>query len=363
MGTATVLQVYAPTAAETDNEMDKFYGELQQQLNNIPQKSVRILMGDFNAKVGSESKSDAGNSGAIGAFGLGIANERGNRLKQFCSVNDMVITNTCFKQTRINRLWTWESPDGHTHNQIDFIIVGKKWRSSVLNSRVFPGADIGSDHQLVIANFRLKLKKREAWKSARKFDIGKLKNSTTAGLYESHFAEILERNPEGEVHRNHDIEQVWAKIKLGYNETSKEILGFAKRKRQKDWISEETYKLVDERKSLKTCKSGNAVIAKHYNFLCREVRRRCKQDKDSYINDLCKEVEEAHMEKKSRKVYESIRKIQNKKTSTPNVIKNKNGVILSDPKEVQALPVVNVEDVKEHNTTIYDHYMMHYKLW
>ena len=77
-------------------------------------------------------------------------------------------------------------------------------------------------------------------------------------------------------------------------------------------------------------------LQSHYNFLCREVRRRCKQDKDSYINDLCKEVEEAHMEKKSRKVYESIRKIQNKKTSTPNVIKNKNGVILSDPKEVQA---------------------------
>jgi len=68
-----------------------------------------------------------------------------------------MITNTRFKQTKPNRKWTWESPDRKTHNLIDYIIVNKKLMGSVRNSRAFPSADVGSDHQLVMVNIRLKL--------------------------------------------------------------------------------------------------------------------------------------------------------------------------------------------------------------
>ena len=209
-------------------------------------------------------------------------------------------------------------------------------RSSVLNCRAFPGADVGSDHQLVIANYRLKLKIHRSWNLTRKFDIKKLQDPGVTEEYSAELEQIIGVITKANDQDKLEIDQVWEKVKVGFHETSRKILGYRKREREKEWISDDTYKLVDERKVLKASKSGNPTAAKHYNFLCREIRRRCKQDKDLYINGICKEVEEAQMQKKSRKVYEAIRKIQGKHNPQPNVIKDKKGVILTDPVEVKA---------------------------
>ena len=70
----------------------------------------------------------------------------------------MVIANTLFQQHK-RRLYTWTSPDGQHRNQIDYILCSRRWRSSVLSAKTRPGAYCGSDHELLIAKFRLKLKK------------------------------------------------------------------------------------------------------------------------------------------------------------------------------------------------------------
>ena len=57
------------------------------------------------------------------------------------------------------RLYTWTSPDGHYRNQVDYILCNQRWRSSIQSAKTRPGADYGSDHKLLIAKFRLKLKK------------------------------------------------------------------------------------------------------------------------------------------------------------------------------------------------------------
>ena len=80
-------------------------------------------MGDFNAKVGCEWENA---NGAIGKFGIGDVNAAGERLIQFANVNKLVITNTCFRQGKLNRQWTWESPDEFTHNMIDHILINNK---------------------------------------------------------------------------------------------------------------------------------------------------------------------------------------------------------------------------------------------
>ena len=103
----------------------------------------------------------------------------------------------------------------------------------------------------------------------------------------------------------------------------------------KEWISEETYKLVDERRALKPRSVDNPAEKKHYNFLCREIKRRCKRDKETFVNGLCEEVEQAQIQKKSRKVYESIRKIRGNSSTRSQVIKNKKGKILTDPEEIK----------------------------
>ena len=77
---------------------------------------------------------------------------------EFCQENALVITNTLFQQHK-RRLYTWTSSDGQRRNQIDYILCSQRWRSSIQSAKTRPGADCGSDHELLIAKFRLKLKK------------------------------------------------------------------------------------------------------------------------------------------------------------------------------------------------------------
>ena len=96
--------------------------------------------------------------GVTGKFGLGIQNETGQRLTEFCQENALVIANTLFLQHK-RRPYTWTSPDGQCWNQIDYILCNQRWRSSIQSAKTRLGADSGSDHELLIAKFKLKLMK------------------------------------------------------------------------------------------------------------------------------------------------------------------------------------------------------------
>ena len=149
----TVIQACAPTSKVEEAEVERFYEDPQDLLELIPKKGVPFIIGDWNAKVGSQET-----PGVTGKFGLGIRNEAGQRLIEFCQENTLVIANTLFQQHK-RRLYTWTSPDGQHGNQIDSVLCSQRWRSSILSAKTGPGADCGSDHELLIAKFRLKLKK------------------------------------------------------------------------------------------------------------------------------------------------------------------------------------------------------------
>ena len=102
----TVIQVYALTSNSEEAEVEQFYQDLQDLLELTPQKDVLFIIGDWNAKVGSQET-----PGVTGKFGLGMQNEAGQRLIEFCQKNALVIANTLFQQHK-RRLYTWTSPDG-----------------------------------------------------------------------------------------------------------------------------------------------------------------------------------------------------------------------------------------------------------
>ena len=93
-----------------------------------------------------------------GKFGLGVQNKAGQRLIEFCQENALVIANTLFQQHK-RSLYTWTFPDGQHWNKIDCILCSQRWRSSIKLAKTRLGADCGSDHELPIAKFRLKLEK------------------------------------------------------------------------------------------------------------------------------------------------------------------------------------------------------------
>ena len=104
---------------------------------------------------------------------LGVWNEAGQRLIVFCQENALVITNILFQQHK-RRLYTWSSPDGQHQNQIDYILCSQNWRSSIQSEKTRPGADCGSDHEHLIAKFRLKLKKEGKTTTPFRYDLNQI---------------------------------------------------------------------------------------------------------------------------------------------------------------------------------------------
>ena len=106
------------------------------------QKGVLFIIGDWNAKVGSQEI-----PGVTGKFGLGVLTEAGQRLTDFCQENTLVIANTLVQQ-HSKLLYTWTSPDGQYRNQIDYSLCSQRWRSSIQSAKTRLEADCGSDHEL-----------------------------------------------------------------------------------------------------------------------------------------------------------------------------------------------------------------------
>ena len=186
----SLIQVYAPTTTADEETIASFYHEVQDTLSKTPSSDITIVMGDFNAKVGS----GVVDSDATGRFGLGEQNERGEMLIDFCNENELVITNTLFQQ-HPRRLYTWVSPDGKTRNQIDYIAIKRRWRSSVKAAKTYPGADCGSDHQLLVSSIRTKLKLIKRNTPPRRYDLNKISEKYRIEVRNS-FQMLLEMDEE-----------------------------------------------------------------------------------------------------------------------------------------------------------------------
>ena len=116
----TVIQVYAPTSNAEEAEVERFCEDLQDLVELTPKKDVLFIIGDWNAKVGSQETPVV-----TGKFGLGIQNEAGHGIIEFCQENTLVIANTLFRQHK-RRFYTWTSPDGQHRNQIDYILCSQR---------------------------------------------------------------------------------------------------------------------------------------------------------------------------------------------------------------------------------------------
>ena len=125
----TVTQVYAPTSNAVEAEVEGFYEDLQDLLELTPKKDALFIIGNWNAKVGSQET-----PGVTGKFGLGVQNEAGQRLIEFCQENALVVANTLFQQHK-RRLYTWTSLGGQHQNQIDYILCSQRWRSSIQSEK------------------------------------------------------------------------------------------------------------------------------------------------------------------------------------------------------------------------------------
>ena len=164
---------------------------LQELLELKPQKRCPLHHRGLECK---SRKSEI--PGVKGKFGFGVQNEAGQRLTEFCQKNTLVIANTLFQQHK-KRLYTWTSPDSKYWNQIDNILCSQRWRSSIQSAKTRPGADCGSDHEPLIANFRLKLKKVGKTTRLFRYDINQIPyNYTVEVMNRFKGLDLVDRVPE-----------------------------------------------------------------------------------------------------------------------------------------------------------------------
>ena len=153
-------------------------------------------------------------------------NETGLRILEFATFDDRVLAKT-FCHHKASRRWTWHSPDEQHHNQIDYVLVRKRFQSGVNSARTrrFPGADIGKDHDLLVMTSHLRLKRISKPKHARlKFDLEKLKDPNVLETYQAmiseKFAPLTIMNNE-----DTDMDPMITTFNTAVTETVSEILG------------------------------------------------------------------------------------------------------------------------------------------
>ncbi|KAK2179617.1 hypothetical protein NP493_480g03044 [Ridgeia piscesae] len=254
-----IIQCYAPTNDKDEETKEDFYNKLQTLCDKLKEKDMTILMGDLNAKIGSDN---SGYEEVMGRQGLGNMNENGEMLAEFCAFNNMIIGGSMFPHRRIHKA-TWVSPDHRTENQIDHICIGRKFRRSMQDVRVQRVADAASDHHLVLARMKMKLKKREVKKSTRTpYNMDFLKDRLTTETFRltvrNKYEALQDLLDEG----NMDIDTQWQQIKEMWTSTCSEVLG-QKKYQQKDFCrhsqqSARKYKRTD--RPIKD-KNGNVLTS------------------------------------------------------------------------------------------------------
>lgn len=319
-----MAQVYMPTSDYDDEDIERMYESVEKALEN-EENCCKIVMGDWNAVVGE------GREGAeVGNFGLGKRNERGERLIEFCKENKLIVANTFF-QNHKRRRYTWISPVDKKRYQIDYILVEERYKNAAKKVKGLPGADINSDHVLVMMEMSVKLKKLDKAKKVKKWNMEKMKEmKKTLGEKFSQAITVGRREDE-------TSEETWGRIKRGITETAKEEIGYYEgRRAKKPWVTEAMLMKMVERRKYKM-KSGEHARAM-YRRLNNELRRETQAAREKWLSSECEDIEGLEKKKQYDLMYKKVRNVTwdgRKAIVRLREIENKEGKIIYDDKAVR----------------------------
>ena len=292
----TIIVCYAPTNSETRSDdvanKDAFYNQLDDLTSGIPKHDVQIVIGDMNAQLGNNTDTW---SPVLGNHAEGDLNDNGIRLLSFCQANNLVVGSSLFPHKRIHKL-TRNSPNGKTCNQIDHTLVTRKWRNSLIDVRVYRGADVGSDHNLAISTIKLSLAALRRQKKQAKYDSAKLLEGDILDCFDAtiggRFHALAELDEEIA-----DVNEEWSNFTSAVNDAANEHLGHQKRQRT-DWISPQSRELIKKRKA------SRASLDDEYRDLNRQTRASLRNDKKVWYSKIADDMELASKNNNMREVYQ-----------------------------------------------------------
>ena len=223
---ATIESAYAPTMTNTDEVKDKFYDDLDSVIS-----ATLILLGDFNARIGTDHQTW---EGLIGTEGIGKCNSNGLLLLRKCAEHELLITNTVFRLPTRNKT-SWMLPRSKYWHLIDYIIVRRKDRHGVRLTKTMCGADCWTNHRLVVSklNLRIQSVRRPQGKEVpKRLDVSKLNQESKRPA----FINICSRSDALE-HNSEDVDGSWTVFRDTVLSSAMDSLGPVFRKHE-DWFDE-----------------------------------------------------------------------------------------------------------------------------
>ena len=335
-----LVQVYMPTSDADDEEIEQMYEQIEEMIKKEKATDQVIIMGDWNAVVGERREGDE-----IGDYGLGKRNERGQMLVDFCKMMKLVVTNTWFKHEK-RRRYTWKRPGDTGRFQLDYVLVKHRYRNSVKNSRAYPGADVYSDHNLVMAKIELKLKKIMKSKRVKRWCLNDLEKSKRE--FQVAVEEEMEKQKDG---CKESVDRQWELIKESIKEGGKRVFGYQQiRTAKKPWITDKMIEKMDQRRKLKAHSSDEG--RKKYSSLNNELRRETNRAREVWWEQKCEELQEYDKRGRSDLMYQVVRRLTRTgkiATRSSAAINDENGVIVTEIGEVKRRWKEYIEDLYSKN--------------
>lgn len=326
-GPVTLVSVYAPTLTSTPEAKDEFYTNLSDAIKNIPSKEHLILLGDYNARVGSDHDSWPS---CLGHFGVGKINENGQRLLEFCSFHGLCVTNSYF-QTKPQHKVSWRHPRSKHWHQLDMILARRTSLKCVLLTRTYHSADCDTDHSLVCCKIKLQPKVFHHSKKEGKprIDTTNMKLPHKVEEFAKAFKDALSKE-----HPHNSATEKWDHLRESIQNSAFATFG-RKNPKNNDWFEAKSgvliplieakraalaqYKRSPSEKSLQTLRATKS-----------KVQRAARQCANEYWLQLSESIQSAADIGNTRGMYEGIKKALGPTQSKTASLKTSSGEVITD---------------------------------
>jgi len=351
----TLISAYGPTMTNPDEAKDKFYQELDTLISNVPKGDKLFILGDFNARVGTDCHTW---ENTLGQNGLGKCNSNGSLLLRTCATHELIITNTIFRQANRNKT-TWMHPRSKHWHLIDYIITKTADRRDVLITKAMCGAECWTDHRLVICKARIHILPRrrpQGKKVIKRLNINKLKingsASELASELDNKLADLQLNTP--------DIETNWTNFKEIVHATALEVLGPTTKKHQ-DWFDEndeEISALMQEKIKLYAIhqQDPQSVSKKDaFTNIRRTIQTKLRDMMDNWMKEKAAEIQKFADMHDSKRFYDSLKALYGPQASGTSPLLSADGsTLLTDREQILDRWAEHFNSVLNRPSTIND---------
>ena len=351
---ATLISAYAPTMTNPDDVKERFYEDLTATITAVPRADKLIILGDFNARVGTDHKSW---EGVLGKNGLGSCNSNGTLLLETCAAHELLITNSVFCLPKRNRS-SWMHPRSKHWHLLDYVIVRQRDRRDVRVTKAVCGAECWTDHRLLVSKLNIKIhppRRPQGSKPPKRLNVSRLTNaSVKQSLDEDLASKLQDLKPSG------NVEVDWAAFRDTVHTAAFKAVGPPVR-RQQDWFDENDdhiRDLLQEKHRLHRAHLSDPTSSQKLSALKNikaTIQRELRRMQDNWLSRKADEIQSYADKNDSKNFYSSLKAIYGPTSSGSSPLLSADGnTLVTDREKILGRWAEHFSDILNRPSAIND---------